>query len=364
MKWRIWLGIAIVAILVIAALLATRVRPVKGIAASGYIEATQSDLSPKVQGRLIDLRVHDGQAVRRGQVVAVLERTAPALSVQEANAAVAAATAQVAQAAHAFSVAGSSLGQADENYGIERQAATLGVAQAGAQLSAAQSAYEHAVIDLNRDRSLVATGDIAQQSLDDASNAYKTATADVAAAEDALAVARANLRNIAIRRLGVDAARSQRSQSAAALEAARAQLMQARANLGLAQNQVQETQIAAPYDAYVVSHNFENGDLVQPGSAVLTVGDLVHPYLYVYVTETDLPKIKPGMKADVTLDGLPGRTFVGTVTEIATNAEFTPENVQTEQQRVDYLVFRVKIQFTDKTLTLKPGLPADAVIRT
>jgi HlyD family secretion protein len=364
MKWRIPLAVVLVAALVVVVLLALREHPSSGITASGYIEATESDLSPKVQGRLVDLRVHDGQAVRRGQIVAVLERINPALGVQQADAGVAAAEAQVAQATHAFSVASSSLGQANENYSIERSAANLEVEQAQAQLTAAQSSYEHAAIDLTRDRNLVQTGDIAQQSLDDASNAYKTAAADVAAASDALAVARANLRNIAIRRLGVSAASSQRGQSAAALDAAKAQLGQARATLGLAQNQVEETRIFAPYDGYVISHNFEDGDLVQPGSAVLTVGDLVHPYLYVYVSEIDLPKIKPGMKADVAIDGLPGHTFVGVVTEIATNAEFTPENVQTEQQRIDYLVFRIKIQFTDRSLTLKPGLPADAVIKT
>lgn len=362
-RW-IWLGVAVVALLAMATLWATRPHPARGIATSGYIEATESDLSPKVQGRLIDLRVHDGESVRRNQTVAVLEQTDPALTVQQANATVAAAAAGVAQARHAVFMASSGLGQANENYEIERRAARLGVAQAEAQLAAARSAYDHALIDLNRDRSLVATGDIAQQLLDDASNAYKTARADVTAAQDSLAVAVANTRNIEIRRLGVNAAFAQRSQSGAALDAARAQLLQAQANLGLARNQVRETQIAAPYDGYVISHNFENGDLVQAGSAVLTIGDLIHPYLYVYVTETELPQVKPGMKAEVTLDGMPGRTFVGTVTEIATNAEFTPENVQTQQQRIDYLVFRVKIQFTDKTLTLKPGLPADAVIRT
>jgi HlyD family secretion protein len=69
------------------------------------------------------------------------------------------------------------------------------------------------------------------------------------------------------------------------------------------------------------------------------------------------------MRVGVTIDGVPGRTFTGTVTEISNTAEFTPENVQTKQERIEYLVFRVKIQFTDTTGTLKPGLPADAVIR-
>ena len=94
----------------------------------------------------------------------------------------------------------------------------------------------------------------------------------------------------------------------------------------------------------------------------MTVGDLAHPYVYVYVSETDLPHVRLGTRADLSIDGMPGRTFAGTVTEISNTAEFTPENVQTKQERIEYLVFRVKIQFTDTTGSLKPGLPADAVI--
>lgn len=84
--------------------------------------------------------------------------------------------------------------------------------------------------------------------------------------------------------------------------------------------------------------------------------------MYVYVPETALPKIKTGMHADVTIDALPHHIFDGTITEIGTSAEFTPENVQTAQQRIEYLVFRVKIQLNDTTGTLKAGLPADATI--
>jgi len=149
----------------------------------------------------------------------------------------------------------------------------------------------------------------------------------------------------------------------AQLLAAQAQLEQAHAQLGLAADQVRETRLLAPFDGFVISHNFEVGDLIQPGAAVLTVGDLVHPYAYVYVSESDLPVVKTGMRAETTIDGLPGQTFYGSVTEINDTAEFTPENVQTKEERIEYLVFRVKIQFTDTTGLLKPGLPIDAVIR-
>jgi HlyD family secretion protein len=367
------------------------------IEASGTIEATESDIAPKVQGRLIDLRVHDGDRIRKGQLVAILEKVDPGLDVDQARANVAAAIAQVgvaqaaydlqrdtyattlAQAGEGVTIAHSRLGQAGENLGIETQTASLGVDQALAQLANAQSTYDKAQTDLKRAKSLVATGDEPQQMLDDASAEYKSAVAQLQASHDAVAAAQANLHNVAVRQLDVVASREAQHQSVATLENAEAQrrlveqrhaqlsaapaaLQQARASLGLARDQVRETSLLAPFDGFVISHNFEVGDLIAPGSAVMTAGDLVHPYVYVYVSETDLPKIKTGMHADVTIDGMPGRTFVGTITEISDTAEFTPEDVQTKEERIEYLVFRVKIQFTDTTGTLKPGLPADAVI--
>jgi HlyD family secretion protein len=139
-------------------------------------------------------------------------------------------------------------------------------------------------------------------------------------------------------------------------------LVQARAAVAVARDQLHETRIIAPFNGTVVSHNVEVGDLVSPGSAVISIADVTHPYIYVYVPEKDLPYVKTGARADVRLDGMPNHPFVGTVTEIGTSAEFTPENVQTNEQRIEYLVFRVKIQFFDPTQSLKPGLPADAVL--
>jgi HlyD family secretion protein len=393
------IAIAALIVALVAWLIISHQGRVAGIEASGTIEATESDLSPKVQGRLEDLRVRDGDRVRKGQIVAVLERLDPALDLDRARANVAAALAQVAAAQAAYTlqqatyattltqanegvaIAQSGLGQAGENLDIERPAASLAVDQAQAQLVAAQAAYQHAQIDLARARSLVSTGDMSKQMLDDATNAYASAVAQLKAARDAVALADANRRNVQIRQLGVRSSRSQQRQSLATLESAKAdrdlvaqrqaqvrtaqgQLAQARAALGLALDQVHETQVAAPFDGYVISHNFEVGDLVQPGSAVMTVGDLDHPYLYVYVSESDLPHVKLGTRVDVSIDGIPNRMFVGAVTEISNTAEFTPENVQTKQERIEYLVFRVKVQFTDTSGSLKPGLPADAVIHT
>ncbi len=349
LRTRLVLAVAVVVICgAVAGWYFAQRAPANEVFASGTIEVIESDLSPKVQGRLVDLRVNDGDAVTKGEVVAVLERVVPTLSLEQELADVASAQQQV-------DVAQSRLGQAGENLGIASSSTVLAIDQAQAQLASAQSAYELASTNLSRARSLVGTGDEPRQALDDARNVYAASVAQLKGARDAVALAQADRRSVAVNELEVRASRLQRLQAVAALA-------QARASFGLARNSVQETQLVAPYDGYVISHNFEDGSLIQPGAAVITVGDLEHPYVYVYVSETDVPRIKTGMKADVSIDGLPGRTFVGTVTEIGTTAEFTPENVQTKEERIEYLVFRVKIQFVDKTGTLKPGLPVDAVI--
>lgn len=392
-----FIAVAAVAIAVLAKILVPSVAPAGTIEASGTIEATQSDVSPKVGGRLVSLRVRDGDRVRKGQVLAVLERLEPSLSVAQARANVAAAQAQlgVARAAYALQrdtygttvtqassgveIAGSHVGQAGANLAIAQRNAVLHVDQAQAQILAARSAYDRAGAVLRRVRSLVASGDQARASLDDATSAYAAAAAQLQSARDALALAQVERRLIEVRALDVRTSQSQQRQSLATLDAARAEgqlvtqrqaqvaaaeaaLTQARAALALAQVALRETDLVAPFDGSVISHNFEVGDLLQPGSAAMTVGDLAHPYVDVYVSETGLPHVKAGMRADVSIDGMPGRTFAGTVTEIGSTAEFTPENVQTKAERIQYLVFRVRIRFTDTTGSLKPGLPADAVL--
>ncbi len=396
---RWWWLAAALALVAVAAVLSIVLHkpPATGIEASGTIEATESDVAPKVEGRLAELRVRDGDKVTKGQILAVLDRVDPTLTLVQARAAVGVADAQVAAAEAAYelqlstyattlaqahagvAVAQANLGEAGTSLGMEMQTVSLAVDQARAELISAQAAAAHANVDLERARTLTATGDMARQSLDDAIDAAAAATAGVRAASDALRVAETNRSNVQLRALAVNASRSQRRQSVAVLDAAtgqreavlqrqaevrvaQSQLAQADAASGLALNQLRETQIVAPFDGYVISHNVEVGDLVQAGSAVMTVGDLDHPYADVYVSDTQMPHVRSGTRAQATIDGMPGRTYVGTVTQISNTAEFTPENVQTAEQRIEYLVFRVRIQFADTTGALKPGLSVDAVI--
>ena len=94
---------------------------------------------------------------------------------------------------------------------------------------------------------------------------------------------------------------------------------------------------------------------------MVTVGDIDHPWLRGYVNETDLGKIKLGAKAKVTTDSYPGKVYQGRVTFISSEAEFTPKQIQTEQERVK-LVYRIKIEMDNPRRELKSNMPADAEI--
>jgi HlyD family secretion protein len=91
------------------------------------------------------------------------------------------------------------------------------------------------------------------------------------------------------------------------------------------------------------------------------VGDLDHPWIKIYVPETALGKVQLGAPASVFVDSFPGRPFHGTVTWISDQAEFTPKNVQTQEERVN-LVYAVKVTIRDAARRLKAGMPADAEV--
>jgi HlyD family secretion protein len=145
------------------------------------------------------------------------------------------------------------------------------------------------------------------------------------------------------------------------IDQARAKAEQADAALKLAETRLSYATLHVPMSGVVLSKNIEPGEYVAPGTPVVTVGDLVNVWLRAYIQESDLGRVTVGQKAKVTTDTYPGKVYEGRVSFIASEAEFTPKNVQTEKERVK-LVYRIKIDITNPKMELKPGMPADAVI--
>ncbi len=117
----------------------------------------------------------------------------------------------------------------------------------------------------------------------------------------------------------------------------------------------------APWSGIVLSKNLEPGEFAAAGTAIVTLGDLKHVWLRAYIEGPELGSVKVGQAARVTTDSYLNHDYVGVVSFIASEAEFTPKNVQTEKERTK-LVYRIKIDIDNPEMELKRGMPADAVI--
>jgi HlyD family secretion protein len=347
----------IVSVIVLAAIgsIALRVRarllappPPQTVTASGRIEGRQVTLAPKdIQGRVKRLLVDEGATVARGQLLAELD--AAQLDARDAglDAAIAALDAQIAQATLdvAYTAKSSDAAIAAADAGVS--GARAHAIRAGAVLTNARADHDRAMA-LYRDN--VISGherDQFELSLRVSEADVEAAGKDLAHAEAVLAQARAATDTIGLKRQQLRALQQNRQ----AAVAQRAELAATRS----------ERFIVAPADGTILSRPVEVGDVVSPGSAMFVLVDLNRLYLKVYVPEPDIPKIRLGDRADVSVDAFPGRRFTARVSKISDQAEFTPKNVETREERLK-LVFGVELAFTDGAGVLKPGMPADCVI--
>jgi membrane fusion protein YbhG len=129
----------------------------------------------------------------------------------------------------------------------------------------------------------------------------------------------------------------------------------------MAKSRLKEAVVLAPINGVVLRKNLEVGETANPGASILTLMNPSEVWVRAYVAEEEVGRIKVGESARVSVDAYPGRSFAGHVSEISSEAEFTPRNVQTKKERVN-LVFRIKILLDNPQGILKPGMPADAHI--
>lgn len=183
-------------------------------------------------------------------------------------------------------------------------------------------------------------------------------TAQVAAAEAQYRAAEAAVQ---MAQAQLDALRA--GATAEEIAVVEAQVEQARAALGGLALLRDKLTIVAPVGGQVLERGSHEGELAAPGATLLTLGDLDEVTLTIYVPEDRLGQVLVGQPVEVRVDSFPERTFTGTVVAIANEAEFTPRNVQTQEERVN-MVFAVDVRIPNPDHALKPGLPADAVIVT
>lgn len=323
--------------------------PANVIRATGRIEGREVTLAAKeIQGRVKNLFVDEGDRVQRGQLLGELES-------QQLDARYAALTANVANADAQIKQA-----SIDVEFAIKNSAASIAAAEAAVHGAAARLARSEAVLANNkaeyeRQAGLFQQGVVSRSAFDRARMNYQTSVADNDAADKDLVQAKANL---AIAETSKDMIEVKQQQLRSLREVRRA----AAAQLAEAQANVEERNIYAPIDGTILSRTVEVGDVVNPGSPIFVMVDMNRLYLKVYVPEPEIPKLKLGSPAEVTVDAFPGRTFPTRITKIYDQAEFTPKNVETKEERVK-LVFGVELTFIRPDTALKPGMPADCVIR-
>ena len=143
---------------------------------------------------------------------------------------------------------------------------------------------------------------------------------------------------------------------------AEAQVRQAQAAVHLIDAQIAQLTLTAPMDGIVTSRSSQAGETAAAGLPLLTIANLDEVTLVIYIPETRVGQIQTGQEVEVQVDSFPDRVFVGEVVNIAGEAEFTPRNVQTQEERVN-LVFAVKVRIPNADSVLKPGMPADATVR-
>jgi HlyD family secretion protein len=145
------------------------------------------------------------------------------------------------------------------------------------------------------------------------------------------------------------------------IEDGRAQVEQARASLRLAETQLGYTVLQSPISGIVLVKSGEVGEVVNPGTSVLTLADIVNVWLKAYIPETELSRVRWGQEVIVTTDLHPQKEYRGKIAFISSQSEFTPKQIQTEKERVT-LVYRIKVDIPNPNHELKPGMPADGRI--
>ena len=283
----------------------------------GTVELTESDVASTVAGRVARIRAADGTMVHANDTLAVLTSTTLPADLSGRDARLREAEAAVRD--------------------LERGARPDEIARAASDLEAAESGATHAEGELARMKTLIANGSVSRQAYDDAAALAAQATSRRDAARHALQLLRAGARPELV-------------------AAARARVAEAQAAVASGRSVARELTLVAPIAGVVMGHYVEVGELVAAGQPAMTIGDIARPWVRIYVNQVALPALRVGGPAEGRLDGQRRTVFLGRIASINTRAEYTPRVALTENERAD-MMFGVKVEFTDSTGALKPGLP-------
>lgn len=347
------------------------------VALSGRIEGDDSAVAPRIGGRILEVRVREGDSVKGGDTIAVLDDQQIRAREDQSRAALAVAQAKAKAARDQIAVLQEQWRQNNLQVEQARIDAQGRVRQAEAELEAAEAdlaqqeaAYRLALFDKEAYTKLAESGAVAERKGKEAASTAAQQAAAVAAAKrrveasrGALTMAKANLANPRIRGAETEAVRKQIAQQEAEVAGAIASIEQARAQVEEAEANRKDLIVLAPFDGTVITRSAEPGEVVTAGTTLVTLLDLSKVYLRGYVPEGEIGNVKLEQPARVYLDSNPDQPVDAYVSRIDPEATFTPENTYFRDERVKQVV-GVKIQLKTGIGFAKPGMPADGEILT
>ena len=292
------------------------------IESTGTIEATEVDIRSEASGKILVLHFDEGDWVKKGDIIAEIDHEKLDIELAQAKAQLAETKAQLT-----LLIKGLRDKEVERAHEAFLESKVL-FKDSKREYKRIQKLYDEGVVDLG--------------SRDKTEAAYESA-------QKRYEIARKNYE------IAVEGSRKEEIQAGEAVKEA------AEAQVKLIERKIEDATVIIPIDGVISERYVELGEFVSVGSLIATVIDLKHVWVMTYVSERNLGKVKLGQKGKVTVDSFPDKEFSGKVTYISPEAEFTPKNIQTKEERVK-LVFGVKIEVDNPNQELKPGMPADAVI--
>jgi HlyD family secretion protein len=351
----------------------------------GNIELTQVDMGFKIPGKLVTLAVDEGDSVRQGMVLASLDKVQLQSQRNRDQAALVAADSQIPQLQTSIESQKVTLaGQTELRTAQLAQAQAVlqqllagsrpqEIEEARALVEESRSQHQQARQDWERAQVLYKNDDISTAQFDQYHSRFDATAAALKQAEQRLALVIEGPRKEEI-----EAARAQVAQARAnlqltqaaglelkrmeqELETRRAQVEQARAQVAVVDAQLADSVAPAPVNGVVLVKSSEVGEVLAAGTTFLTIGEMDRPWMRAYIGEQDLGRVKLGAKVKVTTDSFPGKVYWGRVTFISSEAEFTPKQIQTPEERVK-LVYRIKVEVENPQYELKLNMPVEAEV--
>jgi HlyD family secretion protein len=307
--------------------------PVTTVRVSGYVEATEVPVSPRVGGTVLKLYVSEGDRVAEAQPIADLDTTDAQLALRRARAERDQADAQLR-----LLLAGA---RPEDIRQAQAQVATAEADAAGARDDLASSET-----DVRRFEMLLKANSGSEKQRDDAVSRRDGARARAQAAAERVRAAKEGL------------ARLEAGARPEEIQAARARVAAIEAQIATLEQNVADAALKSPVAGIVTQKLVDVGETIAPRTPIVAIADLDRPWANVYVDEPVVPRLRLGQAATIHTDaGGPG--IRGTITFISSKAEFTPRNVQTAAER-SKLVYRVKISVDNRGGALKQGMPVEA----